>query len=108
IHRADDVRFSCLKISWGIVKRQMPVLPDADESDIYGCRSQSFADAADNFGRITVAIEQVIISNSHVMNKAFEKIFAKDGGMTDVKHDVLVEMTNVDSLTDDVVSAGHH
>ena len=95
-----------MKISWGIVKRQMPVLPDADESDIYGCRSQSFADAADNFGRITVAIEQVIISNSHVMNQAFEKIFAKAGGMTDGKPDVLVEMKHLDSLPVDVFSAG--
>src|SRR5437773_9188742 len=102
----DEVGLFCLEIRRRIVKRQMPVLSDADESNVRGRRSQSFANAADNFSRITVAVKQVILRNPHLVNQTFQKILAEAGGMSDWKPNVLIEVKHLHSLPVDVSRIG--
>src|ERR1700675_4864864 len=80
----------------------MTIFSDTDKSDINLRRLQGLANAAGNLDGFTVAVKQVILCNPHLMNQAFEKVFAKAGGMCDGQPDILIEMKHLDSLPVDI------
>ncbi len=73
----------------------MTVLADADECEVNRFRREDVADAlCDSFG-ISLAVQQVITSDSNSIDEPVEQIAPKTGAMREGQADVLVEMEHL-------------
>ena len=98
----DEIGIFGIEIGWRIVEGEMTVLADADKRNIDWRRPQRVANLTDDFARIGLPVEQMIVRDASLLNQPFEKIFAKAGGMSNGQADVFIEVKHLDALPVDI------
>src|SRR5580658_657479 len=88
----DEIRIFGFEICRRIVKGNVPVLADAYESNIYRCGRQLRTNITNNSLRVGgIAIDQMMICDSSLLDQLFHQYFAKTRRMRDGQADIFIE-----------------
>jgi len=77
VERNDQIFFLGFEVGGRIIEGEMSVLPDSNESDVDRGLPQFLAGATNNFGRISLTVQQMVLSDSGFLDQALLKIIAE-------------------------------
>src|SRR5262249_46701509 len=85
---------------------QMPILADADKSNVDRSGSQQVPNFAAYFFRTGFTVKQVVVVDAGLPYQSLDQILAKTGRMLDGQADVLVQVKHFDLLPIHTASVG--
>ncbi len=102
----DNVRLFCVEIGGRIVKSDVAIFADTQESDIDWRSRDGFADGADYLGGVLAPIEEVIMDDACLCNQVLLKKFAEACRVGHGQTDIFVQVEELDLLPADAWCCG--